>query len=89
MSMSDRLLTRKRAIIETINDELKNIAQVEHSTEEYRTGGAFQTQIIRQLHRQYAWSLSSVLFLSKETKHRLRKSHRHTTHTILNSSNSR
>ena len=31
MTMSDRLLTRKRAIIETINDELKNIAQVEHS----------------------------------------------------------
>ena len=31
MSMSDRVLTRKRAIIETINDELKNIAQVEHS----------------------------------------------------------
>ncbi len=31
MSMSDRLLTRKRAVIETINDELKNIAQVEHS----------------------------------------------------------
>ena len=31
MSMSDRLLTRKRAIIETGNDELKNIAQVEHS----------------------------------------------------------
>ena len=30
MSMSDRLLTRKRAIIETVNDELKNIAQVEH-----------------------------------------------------------
>jgi hypothetical protein len=29
--MSDRLLTRKRAIIETVNDELKNIAQVEHS----------------------------------------------------------
>ena len=31
MSMSDRLLTRKRAIIETVNDELKNIAQIEHS----------------------------------------------------------
>ena len=31
MSMSDRVLTRKRAVIETINDELKNIAQVEHS----------------------------------------------------------
>ena len=31
ISMSDKLLLRKRAIIETINDELKNIAQVEHS----------------------------------------------------------
>ena len=31
MTMSDRLQTRKRAIIETVNDELKNIAQVEHS----------------------------------------------------------
>ena len=31
MSVSDRLLLRKRAIIEMVNDELKNIAQVEHS----------------------------------------------------------
>ena len=31
MSVSDKLLLRKRAIIETINDELKNTAQVEHS----------------------------------------------------------
>ena len=31
MSVSDRLLLRKRAIIETAYDELKNIAQVEHS----------------------------------------------------------
>lgn len=31
MSVSDSLLTGKRAIIETVNDELKNIAQVEHS----------------------------------------------------------
>ena len=31
MKISDRILLRKRAIIETINDELKNIAQVEHS----------------------------------------------------------
>ena len=30
MSVSDRLLLRKRAIIETMNDELKNIVQVEH-----------------------------------------------------------
>ena len=31
MSVSDRFLLSKRAIIETVNDELKNIAQVEHS----------------------------------------------------------
>ena len=31
MSVGDKLLLRKRAIIETINDELKNIAQIEHS----------------------------------------------------------
>ena len=32
MSVSDKLLLRKRAVIESINDELKNIAQAEHST---------------------------------------------------------
>ena len=31
MSVSDKLLLRKRTIIETVNDELKNIAQIEHS----------------------------------------------------------
>lgn len=31
MSVSDKLLLRKRAIIETVNDELKNIAHIEHS----------------------------------------------------------
>ena len=35
MNISDRLLLRKRAIIETVNDELKNIAQVEHSIHRY------------------------------------------------------
>lgn len=31
MKVSDKILLRKRAIIETVNDELKNIAQMEHS----------------------------------------------------------
>ena len=31
MRVSDKLLLRKRAIIESVNDELKNIAQIEHS----------------------------------------------------------
>ncbi len=29
--MTDKLLLRKRSIIETINDQLKNISQIEHS----------------------------------------------------------
>lgn len=31
MSMSDKILLRKRSVIETVNDELKNICQIEHS----------------------------------------------------------
>jgi len=31
MSLSDRLLLRKRAIVETVIDQLKNISQIEHS----------------------------------------------------------
>ena len=31
MSVSDKILIRKRAVIESVNDELKNMAQLEHS----------------------------------------------------------
>ncbi len=31
MSLTDKLILRKRAIIETINDQLKNISQIEHT----------------------------------------------------------
>ena len=31
MSVADKVLLRKRAIIESVNDELKNMAQIEHS----------------------------------------------------------
>ncbi len=31
MSITDKILLRKRALIETVNDELENIAQIEHS----------------------------------------------------------
>ena len=31
MALSDRLMLRKRAIIETVIDQLKNISQIEHS----------------------------------------------------------
>ena len=31
MPMMDKILLRKRSIIETINDQLKNISQIEHT----------------------------------------------------------
>ena len=31
LPLADKLLLRKRALIETINDQLKNISQVEHT----------------------------------------------------------
>lgn len=30
IGIADKILLRKRALIETVNDELKNIAQIEH-----------------------------------------------------------
>ena len=44
MSVSDKLLLRKRAIIDTVNDELKNIAQVEHSR--HRSFGNFVVNLL-------------------------------------------
>jgi hypothetical protein len=31
MPLMDKLLLRKRAIVETVNDQLKNISQIEHT----------------------------------------------------------
>ena len=31
MSLYDKILLRKRAVIETVNDELKNICQIDHT----------------------------------------------------------
>ena len=47
MSLSDKILLRKRSIIETINDVLKNICQVEHSR--HRSPANFLTNLISGL----------------------------------------
>ncbi len=44
MLMSDKILLRKRSLIETVNDELKNICQVEHSI--HRSVANFLTILI-------------------------------------------
>jgi len=38
MVLSDKHMLRKRVIIETINDRLKNISQIEHSRHRDLTG---------------------------------------------------
>jgi IS5 family transposase len=47
MNLSDKLLLRKRAIIETINDQLKNISQIEHSR--HRSIAGFMTNVLAGL----------------------------------------
>ena len=47
MTLSDKILLRKRSIIETVNDELKNICQIEHSR--HRSFANFLTNIVAGL----------------------------------------
>jgi hypothetical protein len=47
MTISDKILLRKRSVIETVNDELKNICQIEHSR--HRSFGNFLGNIIAGL----------------------------------------
>lgn len=47
MEMSDKILLRKRSIIETVNDELKNICQIEHSR--HRSFGNFISNLVAGL----------------------------------------
>ncbi len=47
MTISDKILLRKRSVIETVNDELKNICQIEHSR--HRSLGNFLTNLISGL----------------------------------------
>ncbi len=47
MTMSNKILLRKRSIIETVNDELKNICQIEHSR--HRSFANFLSNIVAGL----------------------------------------
>lgn len=44
MELKDKILLRKRAVIETVNDELKNMCQIEHSR--HRSFNNFITNLI-------------------------------------------
>jgi hypothetical protein len=47
MTMNDKIMLRKRSVIETVNDELKNICQIEHSR--HRSFTNFITNLIAGL----------------------------------------
>jgi len=47
MTIRDKILLRKRSVIETINDQLKNIGQIEHSR--HRSFGNFITNLVAGL----------------------------------------
>ncbi len=47
MTIRDKILLRKRPVIETVNDELKNMYQIEHSR--HRSLGNFLTNLISGL----------------------------------------
>jgi hypothetical protein len=47
LTLSDKWLLRKRAIIETIHDQLKNISQIEHSR--HRSDANFLVNLIAGL----------------------------------------
>jgi Transposase DDE domain. len=47
MTMADKILLRKRSVIETVNDELKNICQMEHSR--HRSFANFITNLLAGL----------------------------------------
>lgn len=44
MSVVDKIMLRKRVLIEYVNDELKNIAQIEHSR--HRSFTNFSTNVL-------------------------------------------
>lgn len=47
MELKDKILLRKRSVIETVNDELKNMCQIEHSR--HRSFGNFLSNLISGL----------------------------------------
>lgn len=72
LSNEEKILLRKRSVIETVNDELKNICQVEHSR--HRSISGFLLNIMGAI-AAYSFfpKKPSITPLVKETDHRLLK----------------
>jgi len=66
MPMADKILLRKRALIETVNDQLKNISQVEHTRHRSISGfmlnllGALVAYTYQRKNRLFTWKRQSL-----------------------------
>ena len=58
MNLYDKLMLRKRSVIETVNDELKNVCQIEHTR--HRSVDNFATNLL-------AWMIAYNLLPKKPT----------------------
>ncbi len=57
ISLTDKILLRKRSLIETVNDQLKDISQIEHTR--HRSASKF--------FGEYAWRYCCILSSTKKT----------------------
>ena len=64
MLLQDKIALRKRALTETVNDELKNICQVEHTR--HRFFDNFVTNLLSGL-IAYSFFDKSLLLICKKT----------------------
>ena len=69
MSIADKILLRKRALIETVNDELKNIAQIEHSR--HRSFNKTLSKILCKWEQDSVISFFLYLYSVFKDKHKL------------------
>jgi hypothetical protein len=60
LELKDKILLRKRSVIETVNDELK---QVSNAT--------FKTQVIHKFHNKYHCRAHCIFISPKETKYQI------------------
>ncbi len=69
MEMKDKILLRKRSVIETVNDELKNICQIEHSR--HRSFTNFITNMLSGLIAYSFFPKKPSIKFEKETTNQL------------------
>ncbi|MFO0320967.1 MAG: transposase, partial [Bacteroidota bacterium] len=69
MEMQDKILLRKRSVIETVNDELKNICQVEYSR--YRSFNNFITNLLAAIATYFFFPIKPTIRFNNDSRKEL------------------